>query len=277
MTSSPDASGSSPCSAPTTVFVAPGGDDTGAGTERDPLATLRGARDAARRLRGQGLAGPVDVVVQPGVYHMAEPLVLEPQDSGTAAGPTTYRAAPGGGTVLSGGVSVTGWRQSDDGIWAAPVPDGLDFRLLRVGEKWATRARYPNLDPANRYTGGWLFAEADEPVPAPGEPTTRMRYRAGDIPFAYLAGAEIHIFIAWGWVNAIVPLAGIDPDQHHLLFAGEGASQDVRAGNRYFIENVFEALDAPGEWFLGPRGRRQIWLERPARGLGFHHILGVLT
>ena len=52
------------------------------------------------------------------------------------------------------------------------------------------------------------------------------------------------------WVNAIVPLAGIAPGPRHLLFAGEGASQDVRAGNRYFIENVREALDAPGEWFL---------------------------
>jgi hypothetical protein len=34
-----------------------------------------------------------------------------------------------------------------------------DFRILRVGDGWATRARHPNADPAKPYTGGWLFAD----------------------------------------------------------------------------------------------------------------------
>lgn len=237
--------------APTVLVVAPTGDDTAPGTELKPLATLAGGRDAVRRLRQKGFAGAVEVLVKPGTYYLGEPLMLGPEDSGTPMGPTTYRAAEDGRVVLSGGVPITGWKKRDARSWAAPAPAGLDFRLLRVGDRWATRARHPNLDPQNARTGGWLFADAIKPAPAMGQPTTFMKFRGNDVPgYANLSGAEVHIFIAWGWVNAIVPIAKIDRAQQRIEFAGKGASQDARAGNRYFIENVREALDAPGEWFL---------------------------
>jgi parallel beta-helix repeat protein len=233
------------------VFVSPTGDDKNPGADQKPLATLAGARDAVRRLRQKGATGPVEVLVKPGTYYLAEPLELGPEDSGTATGPTTYRATEAGGVVLSGGVPIKGWKKRDGGVWAAAVPPGTDFRLLRVGDRWATRARHPNFDPKSPLTGGWLFANAITPAPAMGQPTTFMKFRGNDVPrYADLSGAEVHIFIAWGWVNAIVPIGKIDPALHRIDFAGKGASQDVRPGNRYFIENVREAFDAPGEWFL---------------------------
>lgn len=241
-----------------TVYVAPSGDDKAAGTEQKPLATLTGARDAVRRLRKQGVTGAVEVLVKSGTYFMTQPLVLEPEDSGTATGLTTYRAAADGKVMLSGGVPISGWKKREANLWAAPAPVDLDFRLLRVGDRWATRARHPNFDPENRLTGGWLFADAITPAPAMGGPTTFMMFRGNDVPaFADLSGAEVHCFIAWGWVNAIIPIAKIDTSQRRIDFAGTGASQDTRAGNRYFIENVREALDAPGEWFLD-KARREV-------------------
>ncbi len=235
------------------VCVAPGGDDQAPGHRERPLATLAGARDAVRKLRRAGVSGPVEVRVRPGTFHLDEPLVLGPEDSGTEAGPTTYRA-DGGRVVLSGGVPLGGWRRREDGLWAAPVPNGIDFRLLRVGDRWATRARHPNVDPRNPYTGGWLFADAaDGPEPGSNRPGTMryMRYKSGDLPaLGDLRAAEVHIFLAWGWVNAILPIGGIDAEQRRIDFASLDNSEDVRAGNRYFIENVREALDAPGEWFL---------------------------
>lgn len=243
------------------VFVSPTGDDKNPGTDQKPLATLAGARDAVRQMRKQGIGGSVDVIVKPGTYHLTEPLVLGPEDSGTAAGPTTYRAAVEGQVVLSGGVPIKGWKKRNGSTWVAPVPAGLDFRLLRVGDRWATRARHPNFDPKNPLTGGWLFADAITPAPAKGQPTTYMKFRGNDVPvYAALSGAEVHIFIAWGWVNAIVPIAKIDPAQKRIDFAGKGASQDARAGNRYFIENVREALDAPGEWFLDKAKREVLYI-----------------
>jgi hypothetical protein len=65
------------------VHVAPTGDDAADGSRAKPVASLIGARDAVRRLRAEGKAGPVRVVVADGTYRVAEPLVLMPEDGGT--------------------------------------------------------------------------------------------------------------------------------------------------------------------------------------------------
>ena len=159
----------------TTQFhVAPTGSDANPGTREKPLATLSAARDATRRLKRDGLKTPVEVIVQAGTYYLAEPLTFSPEDSGTQECPITYKADDGAKVVLSGGKPLAGWRQVNDKLWALDTPPGLpDFRLLRIGERWAIRARYPNYDPAHPYTGGWLFADWD------CEPWERGQFNVG--------------------------------------------------------------------------------------------------
>jgi len=60
---------------------------------------------------------------------------------------------------------------------------------------------------------------------------------------------EIHIFPAWGWVNSINRVDRID-EESRLVFLNPPCQADLRAGNRFFIANVREALDAPGEFYL---------------------------
>src|SRR5882757_6552325 len=87
-----------------TLHVAPGGNDSAPGTAAQPLATLSGARDTLRRLRD---AGPgredAQVILAEGEYAIAEPLVLESQDSGV-----TFEAAPGARASITGGRHLTG-------------------------------------------------------------------------------------------------------------------------------------------------------------------------
>src|SRR5690606_10866922 len=112
--------------------VAPDGNDgwsgrlaaANAGRTDGPLASLVGARDAIRRL-GAGEAGkgaPVVVRVRGGTYRMAAPLVLEPQDSGSAEAPVIYEAAPGERPVFSGGRTITGFKQAGP-LWEVELPD----------------------------------------------------------------------------------------------------------------------------------------------------------
>ena len=44
-----------------------------------------------------------------GSFELPAPLVLGPEDSGTADEPVVWRAAEGASPVLSGGVSISGW------------------------------------------------------------------------------------------------------------------------------------------------------------------------
>jgi len=106
----------SAAAADVTLTVAPG--PAGAGQ----YAGLAEARDAIRQMNQQGgLPGPVHVVVKGGVYHITEPIVFTPEDSGTAGAPIFYEAAPGERPVISGGRAIAGWRQ-EDAFWVADVP-----------------------------------------------------------------------------------------------------------------------------------------------------------
>ena len=92
---------------PLTEFhVAPAGNDANPGTVAQPFATLARARDAvrARRQAGELPPGAVVVALHGGSYRLTGTLELTGADSGTAASPVIWRAAPGEEVRLVGGV-----------------------------------------------------------------------------------------------------------------------------------------------------------------------------
>src|SRR2546423_4673488 len=85
-----------------TFFVSPGGGtDSGPGTAELPFRTVARARDAVRAERSR--PGQIVVTLRGGNHFLTEPLVLTPEDSGSADRPIIYAAAPGEMPVLSGG------------------------------------------------------------------------------------------------------------------------------------------------------------------------------
>ncbi|MEM7591613.1 MAG: right-handed parallel beta-helix repeat-containing protein [Cyanobacteria bacterium P01_A01_bin.83] len=156
---------------PVLFYVAPSGNDNWSGRlekhnadkTNGPFATLERAKDAVRELKhlqGGTLKQPVTVLVRDGIYFLSKPLVFTPEDSGKAGLPITYKAYPQEKPLISGGRLIENWQQQGN-LWVADLPEVRTgkwyFRLLRVGEDWAIRARYPNLDSNNPLTGGWLF------------------------------------------------------------------------------------------------------------------------
>ncbi len=243
---------------PTLLYVATVGDDNWSGTldspnetQTDgPFRTVARARDAIRQLKADGggtLVDPAIVYIRDGDYYLDLPLVFDPQDSGTPDNPITYAAYPGESPRLSGGRVIDGWSQRPDGLWSVTLPDVAEgrwyFRSLRVGSSLAIRARYPNQDDIDPRTRGWLFVPPDAPIGR-----DRIQVAATAWPdFGNWEGAEVFVFPYFGWVNALLPVQGVDPVGHALLVS---SGQDIRPGNRFFISNVREALDAPGEWYL---------------------------
>ena len=159
-----------PDSSAEVFYVAPNGNDNWSGALETvnssgtdgPFATLQRARDAIRslkRLQGGTLQKPVTVLLRGGTYFLTEPLTLKAEDSGTENFPITYTAYPGEQPIISGGQKITDWQQQGN-FWTANLPQVQSgewyFRLLRVGQKWANRARYPKLrspdDP-----NSWLY------------------------------------------------------------------------------------------------------------------------
>ena len=92
-------------------------------------------------------------------------------------------------------------------------------------------------------------------------PKDRFTFKAGDIGrWPRSPEPEIHIFPHRGWVNAILSVKEIDHEKGVVEVSNRNCSQSLTPGNRYFVESVFEALDAPGEWFLDrAEGRLYYW------------------
>jgi hypothetical protein len=120
----------------TTFYVAPGGNDGGAGTIGDPWATLNGARLNVQPL----LDGTDDITVyfRGGTYTFIDTVVFGPSDSGTANQVITYTAYTGETPVFTSLQQVTGWSTYSGNIMQANLPGGISrVRYLHdESESW---------------------------------------------------------------------------------------------------------------------------------------------
>lgn len=245
----------------TEIFVSPNGNDAWSGRRAaadpartdGPFATLERARDEIRGLRDENgdLAEPVTVTLRRGTYALARTFVLTPADSGSEACPIAYRAAPGEAVLLVGAKPVRAWRPAADGLCVASLRDQgfqfLGFHQLFCEGQRQTLARHPNRDPAHPHTGGLLYVDAPSQEPKRG-----LHYAPGEIPLESwddVDQAEINIFPYNCWDHNITRVRRFDSATRHIRLRYPVAGR-INEGNRYFVQNVRGALDAPGEWYL---------------------------
>jgi len=263
------------------VYVAPMGKDGAAGTAAAPVASLVGARDAVRALKANGVKEPIRVLVQPGRYAISEPLVLEPQDSGTPGAPISYEAAPltpgpspakgeGGKDpaarpVICGGRAISGWTAGKDGVWTAQVPDVAAgkwyFEQLFINGRRATRARSPNkfFYYIENVQQEILAPAAKGPRAKQARQTVRLRaddYAASLAKVAPDELRDVNLVVYHNWDNTRRLIDQLDPASHSLVTTGEGLKpwNPWKRNSHYIVENFRAALDAPGEWYLSRTG-----------------------
>jgi len=217
------------------LHVAPTGNDANPGTEAKPLATLAAARDAARKGAGNEA---VTVHVGDGIYHLAETLVFTPEDSGSAEFPVVYRAVNEGRAVLSGGSELQlAWKPYRDGIFQAATPQGLEIDQLFINGKAQRMARYPNYDAAKK-TDAYQGYAAD----------AISKERAAK--WADPAGGYIHAMHTSRWGGYHYRITGKDAEGNLTYEGGWQNNRQMGMHRDYrMVENIFEELDAPGEWF----------------------------
>ncbi len=246
------AAASTTCARPLRLYVAPDGDDSARGMLDSPLRTLDGARDRLRQMRAAGeIDGPVEVLLRGGVYCLRRGFVLEPQDSGTADAPVTWTAYREERPIISGGRIVTGWEPAGDGLWSAHIASvergSRYFRQLWVNGRRATRARIPN--------EGYLQLQGLVNPYDQNDPANRraFRFHEGDLSGDWRNPEDIEVVKMFSWSTTRLPVERIDSEENIVYFGGETGGPPrlfTWAGSRYYVEHVFEGLDAPGEWYL---------------------------
>ena len=235
------------------VFVANNGNDSGAGTAAAPFATLDRARLAVRALHANGTQGPVHVQIGGGTYYLGSPLVLAAEDSGSAAAPVTYEAAPGAQPVLSGGMAIKNWTAEPDGRWVAHLPDvqagKWNFAQLFVNGQRRMRPRMP--------AEGYAHIAGELPrseKAKTGQGYDRFAFKPGDIAANWTNLHDVEVMTFHHWYTSLMRIETVDVKTSAVEFTGRTAHDAEWArfhpGMRYIVENVKEALHSPGQWYL---------------------------
>jgi len=231
-------------------FVATNGNDAWSGrlarpdrnAQDGPFATLPRALASAREFKGAGQGDGAQVWIRDGTYFLAAPLALKAEDSNLK-----LEAYPGEQPVLSGGRRVNGWKEvavTGKKLWAADLPELQKgkwfFRELWVNGERRVRSRHPNR--------GYLGIE-DLPDKAADwtKGHSRFQFRAGDLK-AWPSITNAEVVAMTRWVESRLPVTIMDEAARIVNFSKRSVFE-LQKGDLYYIEHVFEALDAPGEWY----------------------------
>jgi hypothetical protein len=265
-----------------TFYVSPTGNDAWSGTRASanrarndgPFATLARGQRAVRAAKREAGDQPQDItiVLRGGVYAQQRMLVFDARDGGTparfnyrneqthAATRVTYRAYPGETPVISGGERINGWEHCEVNGRAAlraqldAVKRGRwNFTQLWVNGKRARRPRWPKqgLLRIKQLLGKVVWTGYVLDVLFTGQDT--FRFAPGDLkPWRNLTDVEMVALHFWN--ESRIPFKRVDAKTRTAQLQWRSRmrlSDDFgRTPAPYYVDNVFEALEDPGQFYL---------------------------
>jgi Right handed beta helix region len=217
------------------VYLSPTGNDAADGSPAHPVASLARAQTLLRQSHS------TNAILDQGTYYLPDTLVLTAEDSGTNANPITWQSAPGKTVSISGGLKLDhlNWTPYQNGIVQTSVQDNLQTDQLFINGDRQILARYPNFDPNVNIFNGYA---------ADCISTTRVA------TWSDPAGGFFHAMHPALWGDFSYLITGKNPDNTLKMEGGWQGNRSAKPNAKYrFVENIFEELDSPGEWFLNKK------------------------
>jgi parallel beta-helix repeat protein len=253
--------------------------DPAAGNLDGPLATIEKARDAIRQLKTQGaLSADVQVLIRGGTYPIVKPIVFAPEDSY----PVTYTAFPGEKVIFEGGRRIEGWTKEetdDQEIWVADIPDVARghwyFKQLFVNGERRVRARLPK---KGYY---WIDSVPDSRLDAfIFDGSDSFISKKGDfLPWKNIT--DVEVVVLHYWVEERMPVQSFDEENNLIVSSRKSlfALRDDRSERyaKYYVENIAEALEEPGEWYLDRKSGKLKYIPMPGEDLAEAEIYAPVT
>lgn len=213
------------------ICVSPQGSDKAPGSADAPLASIHKAIELAKLQPGNNT-----ILLLEGTYRLDSALVITPENSAPQS-KLEIKPYPGQKATISGAELISAkWKPYKNGIMKAKIKPSRTPDMLIVNGKIRSMARYPDFDStAVRFNG----TSADA--------TSANRIRGWKNP----EGGFLHAMHAHDWGDFHYRIEGKDTDSTLILAGGHqnnrpmGLSPDNR-----MVENIFEELDAPGEWYF---------------------------
>ncbi len=245
--------------------AAPSGGD---GSEEHPFNTIASARDYARANKTQDRA--TEIIIREGTYNLGGVLSFVDSDSNTCIRPYGSEKV-----ILRGGktLPISDFSQaSDSRIKAGAAGKVLKVNLNDMGIA-APKLYVTGHSTAELSAAGYSGMGTDSTVYASGEMMRPARYpnegymtiksvtqngsAKNKLPMIFTAdedmsrwsaASDARVFGYWyyDWSDQTTPVAGITDG---TITTAYPSGYGVREGQRFYIYNLLEELDAPGEWF----------------------------
>ena len=276
-------SGMSLAATQATFYVAPSGSDSNKGTEQEPFKTITQAQKAVRAINSS-MTGDIEVILREGTYALPGTIGFDERDGGKDGHYVRYKAYDGEKPLITGGMAITGWTIHDEknNIWKV---EGVEarFRQLYVNGKKAIRARMPNL----KDNGDHNFFRLNK-VDSTGSAFLLNSSDVKSTDWKNPKKVEIHLMIAWA--ESILRLDKIssqgntfkfepqDPERSKLFrrkypMLGTAFMSNPPKQQVYYLENAYEFIDQPGEWYLDESTNTLYYKAREGEVMGTANVV----
>lgn len=223
---------------PFVIAVSPTGKDINTnGSVKEPVKTVEFAIQKAKNSQSQNL----EILLLKGTHYLAKTIVINSDDF-----KNKKVSILGKDAVVSAGRKIElKWKKYNNNIWQADL-DVDSFEQLYVNGKPQILARYPNYDATARIFNG-TAADALEKVKSWKNPK----------------GVYVHGLHIGEWGSFHYQVKGIKNNE----IEWEGGWQNNRPSPLHktyrFVENAFEALDSPNEWFYDKQNKTLYFYPTP--------------
>lgn len=256
-----------PQTGPHDLFVSPAGSDAAEGTLSAPLKTLQAAKEKLKALKGTlQQTERVHVWLLPGVYEFSETLCFTEADLPNV----TFAAYGNGDVVFSGAREISGFTEETvNGVRAFVKQLGEnDPKAFKSLFKDGTQLSVPRYPEEGYFTVNKLCPEDDiwTADDSPWDFTLGQRSFCADpndLAVEFTNPTDVQVRILHFWHDELMYLTGVDRATGKLGLS-RPSSMLIRTIDRYYFENVFEALNTPGEWYLNTETETLYYI--PAEG-----------
>lgn len=202
------------------------------GTKQNPYSNINEALQKAIQLKTEDSDANIIINILPGEYYLSESIVIPESLSGLMIKGSCAKDVKMKGSI----VLESQWEKFNDAIYVTSVKKGLDFDQLMVDGKAQILARYPNYNEDGHY---WQGFAADA--------ISKERLASWEKP----EGAYFHALHSGRWGGFHFQITGMNEDGIPVLEGGHQNNRGSKPHKEYrMVENVFEELDSPGEWYL---------------------------
>lgn len=215
-----------------TIYVSKNQVESPNGSEESPFSSIEEAIQNASELRAGNPELPIEIKLASGDYYLAEVIQISPKLNGLK-----ITGSSADGVRIKGSKPIsTNWKKYNESIYVTAVEKNLDFDQLVVNGEAQILARYPNYDENGHYWQGYA-----------ADAISKERLASWENP----KGAYFNALHKGRWGGYHYKITGIDEDGAAVLEGGHQNNRGKSYHDEYqMVENVFEELDSPGEWYF---------------------------